>query len=146
MIVGEGVSTRSVSGRDDARRQRRGRGGGGIERGRWAPERAGCGWPVRGSGWQGLRRLAGPGRRRRSRRVRRRRRPGGGGQPRTLPAGPARSRTGTRRRIMLSAVDREEISRGIAEGVEGAVIAARIGRDPSVISREIARHGGRERY
>ena len=70
----------------------------------------------------------------------------GGGQPRTLPAGHARSRTGTRRRIMLSAVDREEISRGIAEGVEGAVIAARIGRDPSVISREIARHGGRERY
>ena len=70
----------------------------------------------------------------------------GGGQPRTLPAGRARSRPGTRRRIMLSAVDREEISRGIAEGVEGAVIAARIGRDPSVISREIARHGGRERY
>ena len=27
---------------------------------------------------------------------------------------------------MLSAADREEISRGIAEGVEGAVIAARI--------------------
>ncbi|MGH7536849.1 MAG: IS30 family transposase, partial [Gemmatimonadales bacterium] len=47
---------------------------------------------------------------------------------------------------MLSAADREEISRGIAQGVEGAVIAARIGRDPSVISREIARHGGRERY
>jgi len=47
---------------------------------------------------------------------------------------------------MLSAADREEISRGIAEGLEGAVIAARIGRDPSVVSREIARHGGRERY
>src|SRR5512144_5345 len=70
----------------------------------------------------------------------------GGGQPRTLPAGPARSRTAARRRIMLSAADREEISRGIAEGVEGAVIAARVGRDTSVISREIARHGGRERY
>ena len=70
----------------------------------------------------------------------------GGGQPRTLPAGPARSRTAARRRIMLSAADREEISRGIAEGVEGAVIAARVGRDPSVISREIARHGGRQRY
>jgi len=70
----------------------------------------------------------------------------GGGQPRTLPAGPARSRTAARQRIMLSAADREEISRGIAEGVEGAVIAARIGRDPSVISREITRHGGRERY
>ena len=69
----------------------------------------------------------------------------GGGQPRTLPAGPARSRTAARR-VMLSAADREEISRGIAEGLEGAVIAARIGRDPSVVSREIARHGGRERY
>jgi len=69
----------------------------------------------------------------------------GGGQPRTLPAGPARSRTGTRR-IMLSAADREEISRGIAEGASGQVIAARIGRDPSVVSREIVRHGGRDRY
>ena len=69
----------------------------------------------------------------------------GGGQPRTLPAGPAQPRTGGRRR-MLGAADREEISRGIAEGVEGVVIAARIGRDPSVVSRDIARHGGRERY
>jgi transposase, IS30 family len=47
---------------------------------------------------------------------------------------------------MVSGADREEISRGIAEGVEGVVIAARIGRNPSVVSREIARHGGRERY
>jgi IS30 family transposase len=70
----------------------------------------------------------------------------GGGQPRTLPAVPARPRTEARRRIMVSGADREEISRGIAEGVEGVVIAARIGRNPSVVSREIARHGGRERY
>jgi IS30 family transposase len=69
----------------------------------------------------------------------------GGGQPRTLPAA-ARPRTEARRRIMVSGADREEISRGIAEGVEGVVIAARIGRNPSVVSREIARHGGRERY
>ena len=47
---------------------------------------------------------------------------------------------------MLGAGDREEISRGIAEGHPGVVIAARIGRDPSVVSREIARHGGRGRY
>jgi transposase, IS30 family len=47
---------------------------------------------------------------------------------------------------MLSAADREEISRGIAAGLPGMVIAARIGRDPSVISREITRHGGRDRY
>ena len=47
---------------------------------------------------------------------------------------------------MLSAADREEISRGIAQDQPGVVIAARIGRHPSVISREIARHGGRDRY
>ncbi len=49
-------------------------------------------------------------------------------------------------RRMLTEADREEISRGIAEGLEGRVIAARIGRCPSVISREIARHGGRAGY
>ena len=43
---------------------------------------------------------------------------------------------------MLTEVDREEISRGIAEGLEGKVIAARIGRCLRVVSREIARHGG----
>lgn len=49
-------------------------------------------------------------------------------------------------RRMVSVADREEISRGIAEGLSGKVIAQRIGRDPSVVSREIARHGGRGRY
>jgi len=47
---------------------------------------------------------------------------------------------------MLSAGDREEISRGLAQGQAGVVIAARIGRHPSVVSREITRHGGRDRY
>ena len=47
---------------------------------------------------------------------------------------------------MLTDADREEISRGIAENLEGKVIAARIGRCPSVVSREIARHGGRADY
>ena len=47
---------------------------------------------------------------------------------------------------MLSAADREEISRGIAGGQLGVAIAARIRRDPSVVSREIAHHGGRQRY
>lgn len=47
---------------------------------------------------------------------------------------------------MLTEQDREEISRGIVEDVDGRVIAARIGRSPSVVSREIARHGGREGY
>ncbi|MGH3936028.1 MAG: helix-turn-helix domain-containing protein [Pseudonocardiaceae bacterium] len=47
---------------------------------------------------------------------------------------------------MLTETDREEISRGIAEGLEGKVIATRIGRCASVVSREIARHGGRAGY
>ena len=49
-------------------------------------------------------------------------------------------------RRMLTEADREEISRGIAEQLEGKQIAARIGRCPSVVSREIARHGGRAGY
>ncbi len=49
-------------------------------------------------------------------------------------------------RRLVTEADREEISRGIVEGVEGKVIAARIGRSPSVVSREITRHGGRAHY
>jgi transposase, IS30 family len=49
-------------------------------------------------------------------------------------------------RRMLTEADREEISRGIAENLEGKRIAARIGRCPSVVSRDIARHGGRVGY
>ena len=49
-------------------------------------------------------------------------------------------------RRMLTAADREEISRGIAEQLDGKEIAARIGRCPSVVCREIARHGGRCGY
>jgi transposase, IS30 family len=49
-------------------------------------------------------------------------------------------------RRMLTEVDREGISRGIAENLEGTAIAERIGRSPSVVSREIARHGGRAGY
>ena len=49
-------------------------------------------------------------------------------------------------RTMLTGGDREEISRGIAEGVDQAVIAERIERNPSVVSREIRRHGGRAHY
>ena len=49
-------------------------------------------------------------------------------------------------RKMLTLLDREEISRGLAEGLEFKQIAARVGRDPSVISREVARHGGRAGY
>ncbi|SDY27325.1 Helix-turn-helix domain-containing protein, partial [Modestobacter sp. DSM 44400] len=49
-------------------------------------------------------------------------------------------------RQQLTATDREEISRGIAEQVQGKTIAARIGRCPSVVSRDIRRHGGRLLY
>jgi hypothetical protein len=49
-------------------------------------------------------------------------------------------------REMLMLVDREEISRGLAEGLQYKQIACRVRRDPSVISREVARHGGRSDY
>jgi IS30 family transposase len=49
-------------------------------------------------------------------------------------------------RHMLTLTDREEISRGVAESLRYKDIAVRIGRDPSIVSREIARHGGRSGY
>jgi len=49
-------------------------------------------------------------------------------------------------RKMLTLADREEISRGLAELLEYKDIAVRIGRDPSVVSREVARYGGRDGY
>jgi len=47
---------------------------------------------------------------------------------------------------VLSLTEREEISRGLAEGLSLRAIARRLGRAPSTISREIARHGGRTHY
>ena len=49
-------------------------------------------------------------------------------------------------RVMLMLSDREEISRGLAEGLQFKEIALRMGRDASVISRDVARHGGRSGY
>ncbi|SDS79381.1 Transposase and inactivated derivatives, IS30 family [Actinoplanes derwentensis] len=49
-------------------------------------------------------------------------------------------------RNMLTLVDREEISRGLAEGLEFKEIARLISRNPSVVSRDVARHGGRAEY
>ena len=49
-------------------------------------------------------------------------------------------------RGMLTLADREEISRGLAESLEYKEIAVRVGRDPSVVSREVSRHGGRGGY
>jgi IS30 family transposase len=42
--------------------------------------------------------------------------------------------------------EREEISRGVAAGEPCRHIAARLGRAPSTVSRELARNGGRGRY
>ncbi len=46
----------------------------------------------------------------------------------------------------LSLADREEISRGVARGESLRVIARRLGRAPSTVSREVARNDGRGRY
>lgn len=51
-----------------------------------------------------------------------------------------------RSRLALTLIEREEISRGIAATRSLRHIAALIGRAPSTVSREIARHGGRRRY
>ena len=49
-------------------------------------------------------------------------------------------------RLRLSFCEREEISRGIAQGVSQRCIARRLGRAPSTVSREVAANGGRLRY
>jgi IS30 family transposase len=49
-------------------------------------------------------------------------------------------------RVMLMLADREEISRGLVEGLEFREIGLLLGRDSSVVSREVARHGGRTGY
>jgi transposase, IS30 family len=46
----------------------------------------------------------------------------------------------------LTFEEREEISRGIAENKSSRVIARRLGRTASVVSREIDRNGGRANY
>ena len=46
----------------------------------------------------------------------------------------------------LSMAEREEISRGVAAGEPSRQIAARLGRAPSTVSRELARNGGRTCY
>ena len=58
------------------------------------------------------------------------------------PSLPAR----TRAPLRLSLAEREDISRGLAVGDSLRVIAARLGRAPSTICREVRANGGRRRY
>jgi IS30 family transposase len=51
-----------------------------------------------------------------------------------------------RTRLALTLREREEISRGVAAGESARGIAARLGRAPSTITRELNRHQGRHRY
>src|SRR5512140_3784626 len=60
----------------------------------------------------------------------------GGLRPRATPQSPLR----------LSLPEREEISRGLLTGETCRHIAARLGRSPSTVSREVAAGGRRERY
>jgi DNA-binding CsgD family transcriptional regulator len=60
----------------------------------------------------------------------------GGVKPRTRPVS----------RLRLSLAEREEISRGVLAGESGRLIAVRLGRSPSTVSREIGRNGGRGGY
>ena len=46
----------------------------------------------------------------------------------------------------LVLVEREEISRGLAAGHSCRVLAQRLGRAPSTVSREVNGNGGRQRY
>ena len=48
--------------------------------------------------------------------------------------------------LRLSLAEREEISRGLVAGESLRSIAVRLGRSPSTVSREVARHGGARRY
>ncbi len=51
-----------------------------------------------------------------------------------------------RSRLALRLSEREEISRGLAEGQSMREIASSLERAPSTVSREVGRHRGRERY
>lgn len=54
--------------------------------------------------------------------------------------------TRRRSRRALNLAEREDISRGIASGSSMRVIAQRLSRACSTVSREVARHGGRAQY
>ena len=51
-----------------------------------------------------------------------------------------------RSRLALTLQEREEISRGVAAGDSARTIAGRLRRSASTVTRELDRHGGRQRY
>ena len=55
-------------------------------------------------------------------------------------------RVRTRASVQLTLAEREEISRGLAEGHSIRSIASGMSRSPSTVCREVARNGGRRRY
>jgi DNA-binding CsgD family transcriptional regulator len=57
--------------------------------------------------------------------------------------GPAQRRRSAR---VLSLIEREAVSRGIAAGCTIRSIARTLNRAPSTVSHEVSRHGGRELY
>jgi IS30 family transposase len=61
-------------------------------------------------------------------------------------SGGVRPRPRMRSERVLSLEEREEISRGLAEGVSLSEIATRLGRAPSTVSREVSHNGGRANY
>src|SRR5678815_1611727 len=62
------------------------------------------------------------------------------------PTGGIRPPARVRRATVLTLGEREEISRAMAEGQSIRSIAARLGRAPSTVSRELRRNGGRAAY
>ena len=62
------------------------------------------------------------------------------------PSGGIRPSPRQRSRLALTVAEREEISRGLASDLSLRTIAARLGRSPSTISRELNRNGGNISY
>jgi len=62
------------------------------------------------------------------------------------PTGGIRPPPRHRSRLALTLAEREEISRGLACGLSRRAVAARLGRSPSTISRELRRNGGYDNY
>ncbi|RFP07928.1 IS30 family transposase [Duganella sp. BJB475] len=67
-------------------------------------------------------------------------------QPILAETGGIRPAPRHRSRLALTLTEREEVSRAVVAGVSIRAIAARIGRAPSTISRELQRNGGRTQY